>query len=90
MKVGCNIHDWMSGVILVVPTPYFATTDEQGTFALRGLPAGAYGVVAWQEGSKVKTDETRQTLTADSPTPVTFTLDAAERRARPAARRSYE
>jgi hypothetical protein len=52
--------------------------------------AGAYGVVAWQEGSKVKIDETRQTLTADSPTPVTFTLDVAERRARPAARRSYE
>jgi plastocyanin len=90
VKVGCNIHDWMSGVILVVPTPYFAITDEQGTFALRGLPAGAYGVVAWQEGSKVKIDETRQTLTADSPTPVTFTLDVAERRARPAARRSYE
>ena len=29
VKLGCNIHDWMSGVILVVPTPYFAMTDEQ-------------------------------------------------------------
>ena len=91
VKVGCNIHDWMSGVILVVPTPYFASTDEQGAFVLRDLPAGAYGVVAWHEGSKVKVDDTRQTLTAsDLPTPVTFTLDVAERRARAAARRSYE
>ena len=91
VKVGCNIHDWMSGVILVVPTPYFAMTDEQGAFTLRDLPAGAYGVVAWAEGSKVKVDETRQTLTAsDAATPATFTLDVAARRARPAARRSYE
>ncbi len=30
VKVGCNIHDWMSGIILVLPTPYFATTDEAG------------------------------------------------------------
>jgi plastocyanin len=91
VKVGCNIHDWMSGVILVVPTSYFATTDEQGAFVLHDLPAGAYSVVAWHEGSKVKVDDTRQTLTAsDAPTPVTFALDVAERRARPAARRSFE
>jgi len=78
VKLGCNIHDWMSGVILVVPTPYFAMTDEQGAFTLRDLPAGTYGVVAWQEGSKVKVEDTRQTVSVGQGTPpLTFTLDVA-------------
>src|SRR5262249_23638797 len=24
VKIGCNIHDWMSGIILVLPSPHFA------------------------------------------------------------------
>lgn len=90
VKVGCNIHDWMAGVILVVPTPYFASTDDDGNFTLRDLPPGDYGVVAWHEGSKAKVDETRQTLTAGAGAPATFALDVTERRSRAAARRSYE
>jgi plastocyanin len=91
VKLGCNIHDWMSGVILVVPTPYFATTDGQGAFTLRDVPPGTYGVVAWHEGSKAKLDATRQTVAVgDGGAPLTFTLDVSERRARPAGRRGYE
>ena len=91
VKLGCNIHDWMSGVILVVPTPYFAVTDEQGVFTLRDVPPGTYGLVAWHEGSKGKVEDTRQSVTAGgSATPLTFTLDITEPRARPAGRRGYE
>ena len=91
VKLGCNIHDWMSGVILVVPTPYFATTDEAGNFLIQNVPPGTYGVVAWHEGSKVAVDETRQTVTAgDNAAPVTFTLEISPPRKRPAARRGYE
>lgn len=91
VKLGCNIHDWMSGVILVVPTPYFATTDEHGEFTLHDLPPGTYGIVAWHEGSKVTLDDTRQSATAGGPAPaLTFTLDVNAPRARPAARRGYE
>lgn len=91
VKLGCNIHDWMSGVILVVPTPYFAVTDEQGAFTLQDMPPGTYGVVAWHEGSKGAVEDTRQTLAAgDTAAPATFTLDVAPPRRRPAARRGYE
>ncbi len=91
VKLGCNIHDWMSGVILVVPTPYFATTDERGAFTLRDVPPGTYGVVAWHEGSKVKLEDTRQSVTAGAKAnPLTFTLDVVEPRVRPVARRGYE
>ncbi|HVO25278.1 MAG TPA: methylamine utilization protein [Candidatus Margulisiibacteriota bacterium] len=91
VKLGCNIHDWMSGVILVVPTPYFATTDEHGAFTLRGVPPGTYGVVAWHEGSKVTVEETRQSVTAGAGASLlTFTLEVVEPRVRPVARRGYE
>ncbi|PTP50615.1 hypothetical protein [Vibrio splendidus] len=33
--MGCNIHDWMSGYLKIVGTPYYGLTDEQGTFKLQ-------------------------------------------------------
>lgn len=38
VKVGCNIHDWMTAVILVLPNPHFAVTNAQGRAVLAGLP----------------------------------------------------
>ena len=43
----CDIHEHMRGLILVLATPYFTTTDENGKFRLTGLPAGHYTLKAW-------------------------------------------
>jgi plastocyanin len=43
----CDIHEHMRGLILVLATPHFATTDETGHFRLSGLPAGHYTLKAW-------------------------------------------
>jgi plastocyanin len=43
----CDVHEHMRGLILVLATPYFATTDENGRFRLNGLPAGHYTLKAW-------------------------------------------
>ena len=43
----CDIHEHMRGLILVLATPHFATTDESGHFRLTGLPAGHYTLKAW-------------------------------------------
>jgi plastocyanin len=43
----CDIHDHMRGLILVLSTPYFVMTDENGRFRLDGLPAGHYTLKAW-------------------------------------------
>jgi len=93
-KIGCNIHDWMEAVVLVVPTPYFAVTDDVGLFVLRDLPPGTWGVVAWHERQKGDPATTRKRLelAADTP-PVTFEVDVAPPRPRAAPRggvRSYE
>jgi plastocyanin len=43
----CDIHEHMRGLILVVDTPYFTTTDGTGAYRLAGLPAGSYNLKAW-------------------------------------------
>jgi plastocyanin len=43
----CDIHEHMRGLILVLATPHFATTDENGRFRLSGLPTGHYTLKAW-------------------------------------------
>ena len=62
VKLGCNIHDWMSAVILVVPTPYFAVTGTDGSFTIADVPPGTYSLAAWHEGSKQKVEDTEQSV----------------------------
>ena len=45
--LGCNIHDSMLGYIFVVDTPYYASTDAQGTVSLDRLPADDYSLRVW-------------------------------------------
>lgn len=45
----CDVHSWMSAYVGVVPHPFFAVTDEQGHFTIRGLPPGTYTLEAWHE-----------------------------------------
>ena len=45
--LGCNIHDGMLGYIVVVDTPHFGKTDEQGVALIDGIPSGDYGVEVW-------------------------------------------
>jgi plastocyanin len=43
----CDIHEHMRGLILILATPHFVTTDESGHFRFTGLPAGHYTLKAW-------------------------------------------
>lgn len=47
VALGCNIHDAMSGFVLVVDTPYAVQTDANGRATLPGVPAGAVSVRIW-------------------------------------------
>ncbi|MGH8251983.1 MAG: carboxypeptidase regulatory-like domain-containing protein [Steroidobacteraceae bacterium] len=75
VKIGCNIHDWMSGIILVLPSAWYAVTDAQGRYALPGLPAGEYTLVAWHEQSRGKTADTEKRVrVADGDATANFDL----------------
>lgn len=84
VKIGCNIHDWMSGIILVLPSPHFAVTGADGRFVLEDLPTGAYTLVAWHALSKVRPEETAQSVQVGPDVPnVSFKLPLAPARPRP-------
>ena len=83
VRIGCNIHDWMSAVILVMPSHHYAVTDNDGNFTLR-LPRGTYTLAAWQNLSRDKLEDTLHTLQVESGTAaVTFTLTLGPPRVRP-------
>jgi len=44
----CDIHPWMKGWIMVFDHPFFAVTGEDGSFEIKGVPAGAQNLVLWQ------------------------------------------
>jgi plastocyanin len=49
IRIRCDIHAWMGAFVAVDAHPFRAVTGDGGTFALAGLPAGAYEVEAWHE-----------------------------------------
>jgi plastocyanin len=48
----CNIHPEMVGYVVVVPTPYFALTGNDGTFSIKDVPPGSYTLKTWSEDGK--------------------------------------
>jgi plastocyanin len=51
----CNVHPDMSGYMVVVPTTYFATTNKEGEFEIKDVPAGNYTLKTWSEEGKPST-----------------------------------
>ena len=48
----CNVHPEMTAYLVVVPTPYFAISDQTGNYKIENVPDGSYTATAWHEGSK--------------------------------------
>src|SRR5438093_94083 len=48
----CNVHAEMSAYVVVTETPYFASTDKDGKFTLKDIPAGKYTLKVWHEKAK--------------------------------------
>jgi plastocyanin len=57
----CDVHGWMSAYGGIVPHPFFAVTSADGSFEIKGLPAGTFTVETWHERFGLQT----QTVTVD-------------------------
>ena len=51
VSVGCNIHPWMRGWLVVRDNPYFAVTDAEGNFEIKNIPAGDWTFQVWHESA---------------------------------------
>ena len=49
LRVSSGNGEEMSAYVAVLPHPWAALTDENGRFALSGVPAGTYKLFAWHE-----------------------------------------
>ena len=68
VRVFCNIHAGMSAVIVVLNTPYFVTTQKDGVYQFRDIPAGEYSLRFFHERATQATLDSltrRVTVTAD-------------------------
>ncbi|HZZ94128.1 MAG TPA: methylamine utilization protein [Usitatibacter sp.] len=82
VTLGCNIHDWMVGYVVVVSTPWFARTDASGRARLADLPAGRYEVHAWHPRQRAQLAPAALGLEAQGVAAPAFVIDAAPRRPR--------
>lgn len=52
VQVFCHIHSDMSGIVFVLPNPFFARPDSAGSYAIENVPPGDYTIVGWHERTK--------------------------------------
>ena len=71
----CDVHGWMNAYVGVLDHPYFAVTDKDGKFELKGLPPGTYTIEAWHEKLGAMTQSV--TLGPKDSKDVSFTFKAA-------------
>ena len=50
VEVVCDAHTHMRAWIVVRDNPYFAVSDDNGSFRITQIPPGRYRVTAWHEG----------------------------------------
>ena len=70
----CNVHGWMHAKVFVMDNPYFAVSDDNGAFSIKGLPPGTYTLEAWHEKFGTKTATVTVTATGGT---ATFTFAAS-------------
>jgi len=49
LRIGCDVHRWMTAYVGVVAHPYFAVTDASGGFQIANVPAGTHTITIWHE-----------------------------------------
>ena len=73
IRVGCDVHKWMSGWIVVAKHPYYAVTGKDGAFRLENVPPGTYTLRVWHE--KLGKQEREVTVSPGAAAEVEFVLE---------------
>ncbi len=74
LAVRCNNHPWMNAFINVADSPFYAVSDPDGHFEIKGLPPGTYTIAALHE--KLGEQTATVTVVPHSTSPASFTFMA--------------
>ncbi|WP_259397209.1 hypothetical protein [Shewanella sp. SG41-4] len=74
VSMGCNVHDWMSGHLLVVDTPFYAVTNAEGRVTFEHLPADEFKLVVWHPQLKMPDNQQAEPVHLPSENTITITL----------------
>jgi plastocyanin len=55
VRIFCNIHPFMSALVVVLDSPYFATTRKDGHFLIPDVPGGQYQLHVFHERATAET-----------------------------------
>lgn len=74
----CNIHPEMSAVVIALSTPIYDVVGSAGSFSMHPVPAGAYDLHVWIEGTPQPDLDLlgRRVILADGQ-PANITIDAS-------------
>ncbi len=71
-RIKCDVHGWMHAWMAVMPNPFYAVSQPNGSFTIANVPPGQYTLVAWQE--KYGTQEQQVTVGPKQSATVNFTF----------------
>ena len=74
LRVGCDLHRWMTSYMGIVNHAYFSVTPGGGVFRIGNVPAGTYTIHAWHEVFGELSQEVR--VSAEETTTVEFEYSA--------------
>jgi hypothetical protein len=74
VQVECNVHGWMNAVLVVADHPYYALTDDKGSFKITDVPPGKYTLKVWHTKLGEQTKEV--TVSPKEEAKVAFELQA--------------
>jgi plastocyanin len=74
IRVYCNVHAQMRGIVLVLETALYAQPSADGSFRIEGVPPGEYVLHAWHERAPAVSLPLR--VPQSGAAPLLVTLDA--------------
>ena len=79
VALGCNVHDWMLAYVLVVDTPIFGKSGNNGVVRLPSFAAGTHEFMVWYPGMREPVSLQSVTLAANESRSIDHRLQVAIR-----------
>lgn len=80
VTMGCNVHDWMLGYVLVVDTPWFGKSDAKGRVQIDAVEDGEYEAAIWHPRQRQEVAAQRLKLAGTMAEPLRFVIEVAPRK----------